>query len=543
LALEAKAPFSPVRFAARLAVFPLLWTLAPPLALKAAPVLLIPGNFEHYIEKFNRGDEELTTNAIPNSAAWEWMRSNIPWFECSNPQLEEIYYFRWWTWRKHIKLTPGGFVVTEFLPPVPWAGKYNTISCAAGHHIYEGRWLHDPEYLNDYIRFWFRGGGAPRLYSDWLADAVYHRFLVNGDRAFVVELLPDLIANYRAREKSNFDAGAGLFWQEDGRDGMEVSIGGSGYRATLNSYMYGDALAIAAIAELAGDPAIGAEFRKKASRLQERVESGLWDGDARFFKVLPRRPGAAFAAARELPGVTTWYFNLPAGMFDVAWKQLTDPEGFSAPYGPTTAERRSPRFALSYQGHECQWNGPSWPYATSVTLTALANLLNREPQNIIGKREFYDLLATYANSQHRTRDDGRVVPWIDENLNPLTGDWIARTRLKTWRNGGWSAEKGGAERGKDYNHSTFNDLIITGLIGLRPEGPFSIQVNPLIPDGALDYFCLDDVAYRGARLTIFWDSTGGRYHRGPGLRVLWDGEECAFSKTLEGMRARNPNYE
>ncbi len=28
--------------------------------------------------------------------------------------------------------------VTEFLPSVPWAGKYNTIPCAAGHHIAEG---------------------------------------------------------------------------------------------------------------------------------------------------------------------------------------------------------------------------------------------------------------------------------------------------------------------------------------------------------------------------------------------------------------------
>ena len=53
-----------------------------------------------------------------------------------------------------------------------------------------------------------------------------------------------------------------------------------------------------------------------------------------------------------------------------------DPQGFQAPFGPTTAERRHPGFAVSYEGHECQWNGPSWPFATSVTLTALANVLN-----------------------------------------------------------------------------------------------------------------------------------------------------------------------
>lgn len=35
----------------------------------------------------------------------------------------------------------------------------------AGHHFYEGRWLRNPDYLDDYARFWFRKGGEPRQYS------------------------------------------------------------------------------------------------------------------------------------------------------------------------------------------------------------------------------------------------------------------------------------------------------------------------------------------------------------------------------------------
>ena len=65
-----------------------------------------------------------------------------------------------------------GFVVTEFLPPVDWAGKHNTISCAAGHHFREGRWLHDPRFMDDYARFWFKKGGEPRRYSFWAADSL-----------------------------------------------------------------------------------------------------------------------------------------------------------------------------------------------------------------------------------------------------------------------------------------------------------------------------------------------------------------------------------
>ena len=61
------------------------------------------------------------------------------------------------------------------------------------------------------------------------------------------------------------------------------------------------------------------------------------------------------------------------------------------------------------------------------------------------------------------------------------------------------------ERSRYYNHSTFNDLMITGLIGLRPRMDNTVEVNPLIPEGKWDYFCLDNVLYHGRNLTILWD--------------------------------------
>jgi len=134
--------------------------------------------------------------------------------------------------------------------------------------------------------------------------------------------------------------------------------------------MYGDALALARIAELSGQGDLAARFRKRAAEIKQLVQEKLWDKDAQFFKVLPRGENAKLADARELHGYTPWYFNLPDPPCSVAWKQIMDPQGFYAPFGPTTAEQRHPRFTLSYKGHECQWNGPSWPYATAVTLTA-----------------------------------------------------------------------------------------------------------------------------------------------------------------------------
>ncbi|BCX46470.1 coagulation factor 5/8 type domain-containing protein [Haloferula helveola] len=500
-----------------------------------------------YVERFNREDEELYSN-IPNSEALAFLRKNIPLFECPDEDIERTYYFRWWTYRKHVRKTPEGYVVTEFLPQVSWSRKYNTICCPAGHQFREGRWLHDGEIISDYARFYFGGGGKPRQYSFWAADSVLNYCMVRGDDTLALDLLDELVGNYREWEKVRL-LPDGLFWQIDDRDGMEVSVGGSGRRPTINSYMFGDARAIASIATKAGRPEIAKEFTAKAERLRELVNERLWSEKDKFYKTLPGKGSAAsseeaeeWVDVREQHGFTPWYFHLPekGKGREVAWRQLMDPKGFRAPFGPTTAERRHPGFKISYEGHECQWNGPSWPFATSVTLTAMANVLNDYPQQAISRQDYLEVLKTYARSHQREKDDGSVVCWIDENLNPLTGDWISRTRLKSWKDGTWDPGKGGKERGKDYNHSTFCDLVITGLVGLRPRADDVVEVNPLIPQDGWDWCRMSNLLYRGRLLTIQWDRDGSRFGNGAGLKVFADGKLIAEADGLQRVSGKLP---
>ena len=503
------------------------------------PFVLKADAFKHYIDTFNNNDEEIYIQHIPDANSWEFLKVNIPLFECPDKDFEQTYYFRWWTFRKHIKLTEDGYVITEFLPKVKWAGKHNTISCSAGHHYYECRWLHDPNYLNDYSIFWLRKGGSVRSYSFWIADAMWARYLVTADKSLIIELLPDLIGNYKEWEKTRLEPD-GLFWQIDTRDGMEESIGGTGKRATINSYMYGDAVAIAKIASLCNRKDIEDEYKGKAENIKKLVQTKLWDEKAQFFKTLPRDSNS-LVDVREQLSYTPWCFNLPDAGCESAWKQLMDPNGFYAPFGPTTAEQRHPRFIIAYKGDQCQWNGPSWPFATTQTLVALANLLNNYSQNVMSKADYFETLKIYTKSQRLKRDDGKVVPWIDENLNPYTGEWLARSRLKVWTNGTWDPKKGGKERGKDYNHSGYCDLIISGLVGLRPRADDIVEVSPLLPAETWEWFCLDNVPYHGQIITIIWDKTGQKYGRGEGLQVLVNGEQIAQSDTLGRVTGKLPS--
>ncbi len=107
-----------------------------------------------YINSFNKTDTETVKNYITNDHAYEWLAKNVPLFECPDSAIQKIYYYRWWTFRKHLKQTPEGFIFTEFITPVSFTGVYNSSSSALGHQIYEGRWLHDPQYINQYINFW-----------------------------------------------------------------------------------------------------------------------------------------------------------------------------------------------------------------------------------------------------------------------------------------------------------------------------------------------------------------------------------------------------
>ncbi len=481
----------------------------------------------------------LTVDHVPASFQDQaaWFTHAIPFFACPDSSFEEIYYFRWSVYHKHIRHTPDGYVVTEFLPDVSWAGKHNTISATASHHLYEGRWLRDQVYLDDYSNFWFRSAeAAPRTYSSWLANALYARYLVSGDATLPLSLLDDLVANYEQWEAERSDP-SGLFWQIDDRDGMEYQISGSGCRPTLNSYLYGDALAIARFARLAGRTDLSTVYEAKAARLKSLVQGLLWDTDDQFFKTLPTAaalqqhalryregamephyPAGKLVDVRELQGYIPWYFNLPDPGYEGAWRQLCDPQGFAAPYGPATAERRSPYWwpAPVEDQHDCLWRGSSWPFATSQTLTALANLLNTYDQQVISSRDYFDTLHGYTRTHYLMRADGQCVPWIDESVHPDTGEWVTSTIL-------YKRHNKNKDRGRDYNHSTFVDHVITGLVGLRPRADEMLELNPLLPAGQWSYFCLDAVRYHSHLLTILYDQDGSQYGRGAGLHVYADG--------------------
>jgi hypothetical protein len=464
-----------------------------------------------------------------------------------------------------------------------WAGRYNAIASAADLHFQEIRWLKTRQYAQDYARYWMLTPGArPRDYGFPVAWSTWQISMVHGDPSLAVKLLDQYVANFEGWERGHveyphdhgYDPERQLFWNT-GRDmGGEFNLascqlseelrgisgykirGGAGYRPDINAELFAEAETIGKLARLAGREDVAEHYAQKAAMLKKNVQECLWDPTREFFlhrwrydeysegdtpgnKSIrnwsliwdtnsDRNGGVGYKPechgaghGRELTGYTPWRFALPADdeKFAEAWKFLTSPEYFYAPYGPTTAEQNDPWFHVVYRA--CRHNGQSWPFHTARILSAGARLLNDYSHHGGFDREkYFDLFKIYTRIQHK---DGK--PHLAEAHHAFKPEWVQDK---------WP--------GLDYFHSSYIDHIITGLAGLRPSDEDEVVVNPLAP-AHWDYFALDSISYRNHLLAIVWDRNGDRYGVGKGLHLLVDGRVAASSPVLGRLSVQLSNVE
>jgi len=463
-----------------------------------------------------------------------WYRDNIPLFESADPALDAVYYYRWRIVRAHQRdIGAMGYVTTEFLDDVSWQREpYATLNDASVFHIGELRWLRDRRYADDYIDYMYRGGND-RHFSDAMADAVWGRYLMDGDRGSARRHLSAMKLLY-GQWDDHFDFAKGLYWIEPLLDATEYTIssidasggkdgfrGGDAFRPSINAYMFANARAIGRLSALAGEANAAADYAARAAAIKARVEADLWNPALRHFidRYKVTNDHVRYwqqIRGRELVGYVPWTFDLPADdpHFAAAWAHLLTPTGFAGAGGLRTVEPSYQYYMRQYRyvgtARECQWNGPVWPFQTTQVLEAMINLLDHYRQTVVTRGDFLRLLRQYS-ALHR-QADGRLD--LEEDYDPETGQPIV-----------------GLTRSHHYFHSGFDDLVLTGLVGLRPRADDMLEVNPLLPargdPQAIGWFRADGIPYHGHLVAINWDADGRHYGRGAGLSVEVDGREVA----------------
>ena len=147
-----------------------------------------------------------------------------------------------------------------------------------------------------------------------------------------------------------------------------------------------------------------------------------------------------------------------------------------------------------------------------------------------------ELLRQYARQHTRTSavNDTASPPGsghVFENVHPTLGYWNNRERMY------WTDDPN-RNMGDHYLHSTYGDLVLAGLLGIRAGDGVAptLRVAPLVTD-AVASFAADNVLIRGREIAVVWDATGTVYSAccPAGLSVFVDGVLAAHGNGTDPL--------
>ena len=493
---------------------------------------------------------------IERYAAW---LTNVPVFR-GNSTIEKQYWHRAASvLRKNLFRVGvgrlGGWSIAEGRWNSTWYP--NTISYGAGHQIRECRWLRDPQYVRGIISTWCDnpkddgvfpnyirpaeiGGGQ---YTDWITSTVWDAHCVAPDNGLLRIWTPALMANvdgWLARYDADDDGlllvdshwWTGMEWQpsffafhEWDKDLQDQKL----ERVDLTAYVYGSAKNLARMLTATGDAANAKKYDAIASKIHDAVAGHMWDEETGYFySIAPDTHEKA--GVKEVVGVYPWYFSMFRGEpeYVKAWAALVDPGQLWTPWPVASASQECPAYSQDELFHDkhvggCMWNGPTWPHANSLVLSAMAAALRENKNAPVDASHFHALLQSFTLAQFKDQD--LTYPWTGEYYNGDTGVW--RT----------------AER--DYNHSTYLDVIIADWAGLRPRSDDVIEVQPIIDPNDETGFIVDGIRYHNHDVTIAFHpsvASAEPYDQRRGLRIYVDGHLVHHDPTASPRPVRLPNY-
>ncbi|MDE2127521.1 MAG: hypothetical protein KGJ62_13115 [Armatimonadetes bacterium] len=473
-----------------------------------------------------RPDSLLAAQQRRHAALFE---ANCAVFACSDPMVTKMYRHRWYNLLKN-SMKPGlGALRYRTFAEGRWTADWyaNVISYGAGHQIRESRWLRDPDYAWGHLQTWCKNprpdgifpshitphGQQGGQYTDWIASTAWDVYQVHADRERLASVADPVAANAEGwRRVYGWDNSPLLVVDSHWWTGMEWQpsfFSFAGYhtnkpgdethlrRVDLTAYNFGNAGAAARIYRELGRAAEAARLQRLADSTQAALLRHCWNPATNWFHSL-RYSDLKPSPAKEIIGIYPFYFNLPppGKGYETLWNTALSADYFWTHWPLASASRDCPAYSqtgwpnrLGPGGSGCMWNGPTWPHANSLVMSAMINTLRSYPACALQPRHLLELFVSFTRAQFRDQD--RVYPWTGEYYNGDTGAWKTEQR--------------------DYNHSTWIDPLITGLIGIVPRSDDVLEVDSLLPRGAWSHYLLDGQHLRGHSVTIAWDGRGGVY--------------------------------
>ncbi|RLV60790.1 cell wall anchor protein [Parashewanella curva] len=296
---------------------------------------------------------------------------------------------------------------------------------------------------------WNERNGKPPL-ATW---AVWQVYLQDGDKAFLKEMYPKLVAYhqwwYRNRDHNRnglVEYGANLhplhqehqkpkrkaiiqasawesgmdnaprfddsedlnIWVNKDKNGSPIGYSLSQESVDLNAYLYAEKRLLAEISQKLGLGNTSKQWQKQASKLGQKIRTQFWDADTQFFYDRRYHNNTSYLLIKQGKGVEGWLPLWAKVASTEQAKQLIKvnltPTRFGTKIPFPTVSADSPHFAPSRY-----WRGPVWLDQSYFALVGLNNYGHHKQAQRLAKQ-----LVTHGQGIV-----GHGV--IRENYHPLTG--------------------------------------------------------------------------------------------------------------------------
>lgn len=472
-----------------------------------------------------------------------WNVANVPAFASMDDELTKQYWHRATSiLRKNLFKVNEGRLQDWGISEGRWTASWysNIISYGAGHQIREARWLRNPQYVDGIITTWCanekQNGVFPNFirpntigdgqYTDWITSTVWDAHCVHPNTAKLKEWANALKRNvdgWLATYDTDDDGlllvdshwWTGMEWQPSffyfknyDKDKQDQQL----ERVDLTAYVYGNAANLAKILSAIGDKTGAEKYTQIASKIRSAVESVMWDPASSYFYSVAPDTGEK-AMVKEVIGVYPFYFSMfgpeHGKPYLAAWHSILDPNEFWTTWPVASASKKCPAYSqdVNFNGKRvggCMWNGPTWPHANSLVMSAMAATLREFPESPLSTDKLFELFRSFTKAQFKAQDEN--FPWTGEYYNGDTAEWRTEQR--------------------DYNHSTYIDILIADIAGLRPRADNIIELHPLIGT-QVPPFILDGIRYHDHNISILWSPKESAETQTDGLhgfRVYIDGK-------------------
>ncbi|HZP80255.1 MAG TPA: hypothetical protein VFB21_01335, partial [Chthonomonadaceae bacterium] len=396
------------------------------------------------------------------SAYQGWFDTNTAYFTCSDPLVSKLYYHRWYNLKKNSLNPQAGALQHRTFAEGRWTADWyaNVISYGAGHQIREARWLRDPSYAWGHLQTWTDNprpdgiypshvtlkGQQGGQYTDWITATAWEVYLVHPNKPLLARIADTLARNAEAWQKVygwndspllvvDSHWWTGMEWQPSFFVFADYQTGGGDgrqketalRRVDLTAYNFGNAQAAARIYSELGRAEDAHRLQALADRTRAAVLEQMWDADTHWFLSL-RASDNAKAPVKEIIGLYPFTFDLPpAGKgYETAWETALSPRTFWTHWPLASTSQDCPAYAqdgwpLGPGGSGCMWNGPTWPHANSLVLTAMIHTLRHYAPCALTREKLLALFTSFTRAQYKGQDSR--YPWTGEYYNGDTGEW------------------------------------------------------------------------------------------------------------------------